>query len=102
VAAFLLPGLWWGAGVVALPCAVPLVAWGLRHAPAVGWALGAVGVAGSVWLVVEGAWDGGLPWRGAFPVDGSSYADVVALVVGVLGGALLAAELLRRRRELRH
>ena len=39
---------------VALPCAVPLVAWGLRHAPRVGWALGALTLAGSVWLVDGG------------------------------------------------
>jgi hypothetical protein len=103
VAAFLEPGLSWGAGVVALPCAVPLVAWGLRHAPRVGWVLGALTLAQSVWLVVEGAWDGsGLPWRDAFPAEGSAFAHVVWIGVFVLGGALLAVELTRRRRELRH
>jgi hypothetical protein len=102
VAAVLAPDLWWGAGVVALPCAVPLVAWGLRHAPRIGWPLGAMGLVGSVWLVVGGAWDGALPWRSLFPAVGSAYADAVAVGVAVAGGALLAVELLRRRRELRH
>ena len=32
--------------VAALPCAVPLVAWGLRHAPRVGLALGALTLGG--------------------------------------------------------
>jgi hypothetical protein len=101
VAAFAEPALSLGAAVVALPCAVPLVAWGLRHAPRAGWALGAVGLAASAWLVVEGAWDGGLPWRGAFPRSGTAYADALAVAVALAAGALLATELLRRRRELR-
>lgn len=101
VAAFLEPALWWGAGVVALPCAVPLVAWGLRHAPRVGWPLGGLGLVASVWLVAGGAWDDGLEWGRLFPRSGTAYADAVAIGVAVAGGALLGAELLRRRRELR-
>ncbi len=102
VAVFAEPALWWGAGVAALPCAVPLVAWGLRHAPRVGWPLGALTVLGSVWLVVGGAWDGALPWDVLFPVEGSAYAAIVCVGAAVAGGALLAVELVRRRRELRH
>ena len=89
VAAFALPSLGALAGslVVALPCAVPLVAWGLRHAPRVGWALGALTLAGSVWLVTAGAWVGerDAPWWPA--------------VAGC--AALLAAVLSRRRFALR-
>ena len=44
----------------ALPCAVPLVAWGLRHAPRAALALGALTLAGTVWLAVDGR-----------PVDGA-------------------------------
>jgi hypothetical protein len=107
VAAFALVSLGGlGAGLVpALPCAVPLVAWGLRHAPRVGWVLGALSLLGSVGLVARGEWAGSdAPWwplAGAFPVAGSGWADVVALSAAVGVGALLVTELLRRRRELR-
>jgi hypothetical protein len=107
VAAFALVSLGpLGAGLVpALPCAVPLVAWGLRHAPRVGWVLGAVSLAGSVGLVAGGSWSGSdAPWWpvvGAFPVEGSGWADVVSVLAAVGVGALLVAESLRRRRELR-
>jgi hypothetical protein len=100
VAVFLEPALWWGAGVVALPCAVPLVAWGLRHAPRVGWALGIVGWLATLWLAHDGTWDSGLEWGRAFPSAGTTYAAVVCLAVALCGGALLASELLRRRRAL--
>jgi hypothetical protein len=102
VAAFLEPALWWGVGVVALPCALPLVAWGLRHAPRVGWALGVVGWFATLWLVLDGTWDGGLEWGELFPRSGTAYADVVCVLVAIACGALLGVELLRRRRELRH
>jgi hypothetical protein len=109
VAAFALVSLGaLGAGLVpALPCAVPLVAWGLRHAPRVGWALGFLTLLGSVWLVLGGvewaAVSSDAPWgpvAGAFPVSGSGWADVVAVAAAVGIGALLATESLRRRREL--
>ncbi len=91
--------------VVALPCAVPLVAWGLRHAPRVGWALGALTLLGSVGLVAGGDWSGSdAPWWpvvGAFPVEGSGWADVLAVCAAIACGALLVVELARRRRELR-
>jgi hypothetical protein len=91
--------------VVALPCAVPLIAWGLRHAPRAGFVLGALTLVGSVGVVTSGAWSGSdAPWWpavGAFPAEGSSWADVVFACAAIAGGALLVAELLRRRRELR-
>jgi hypothetical protein len=105
VAAFTARALRPDALVAALPCAVPLVAWGLRHAPRVGWALGALTLLGSVGLVVGGAWTGSdAPWWpvvGVWPVEGSGWADLVALAAAVACGALLVAELVRRRRELR-
>jgi hypothetical protein len=97
-----------GAGLVAaLPCAAALSAWGLRRAPRAGWALGAVGVAASAWLALGGAWDAGsdAPWgplAGAFPVAGSGWAAIVSMLAALAGGALLALELARRRRALRH
>lgn len=39
--------------VAALPLAIPLVAWGLRHAPRVGSALAALTLVASVWLYVD-------------------------------------------------
>jgi hypothetical protein len=105
VTAFALRSLAPDALVVALPCAVPLMAWGLRHAPRVGWALGALTLVGSVGVVASGAWAGSdAPWwpaMGAFPVEGSAWADAVFACVAVACGALLVAELVRRRRELR-
>jgi len=97
-----------GAGLaVVLPCAVPLVAWGLRRAPRTGWALAALTLLGSAALVVGGAWDAGAraqwwPLVEVFPVSGTGWAAVVCWVVAGAGGALLVAELVRRRRELRH
>ena len=96
-----------GAGLaVVLPCGVALVAWGLRHASRVGWALGALGLVASVALVVGGAWDAEAraPWWPlvpVFPVAGSAWATVVWVGCLVFGGALCVLELVRRRRELR-
>ena len=64
VAAFLAPtmfGFWFPARHVlaALPLAIPLVAWGLRHAPRVGSVLAALTLAGSVWLYVDVRFGGG-------------------------------------------
>ena len=106
VAAFALRSLAPDALVVALPCAVPLIAWGLRHAPRVGLVLGALTLVGSVGVVASGAWSGSsdAPWwpaLGAFPVEGSGWADAVFVCAAVACGALLVAELWRRRRELR-
>jgi hypothetical protein len=82
--------------VPALPCAVALVAWGLRHAPRVGWALGALTVASSLWLALTATWappDSDAPWGplvAAFPVGAA-----VVLV------AFCSAAWWRRRLELR-
>jgi hypothetical protein len=58
VAAFMAPtmfGLWFPSRhlLAALPLAIPLVAWGLRHAPRVGSLLAALTLAGSAWLYVD-------------------------------------------------
>jgi hypothetical protein len=58
VAGFLAPtmfGFWFPPRhlLAALPLAIPLVAWGLRHAPRVGTALAVLTLAGSVWLYVD-------------------------------------------------
>jgi hypothetical protein len=58
VAAFLAPtmfGFWFPGRhlLPALPLAVPLMAWGLRHTPRVGAALGALTLAASLWLYVD-------------------------------------------------
>jgi hypothetical protein len=64
VAAFLAPalfGFWFPARhlLAALPLAIPLVAWGLRHAPRVGTALAALTLAASAWLYVDVRWGDG-------------------------------------------
>jgi hypothetical protein len=90
VAAFTAPALGgpWFPGtqlVAALPCAVPLVAWGLRHAPRVGLALGALTVGTSAWLALTAEWappSSDAPWGPlivAFPV-GAALALVAWLV----------------------
>jgi hypothetical protein len=64
VAALLAPtmfGFWFPPRhlLAALPLAIPLVAWGLRHAPRLGTALAALTVAGSAWLYADVRWGGG-------------------------------------------
>jgi hypothetical protein len=89
VAAFLAPtmfGFWFPARhlVAALPLAIPLVGWGLRHAPRVGSALAALTVAASVWLYLDLRFAGGsfatqrpdAPWgplEGTFPSFGLAF-----------------------------
>jgi hypothetical protein len=101
VAAFLAPTMsgFWFPGlqlVAALPLAIPLVAFGLRHMPRVGLALALLGIAGSVWLylavrlghagLASGRPDA--PWGPlvrVFPrFDGSPYPDAVAIAAGLL------------------
>ena len=82
--------------VAALPCAVPLVAWGLRRAPRFGLALGALTLAASLWLALSSAWappESDAPWGPlvvAWPV-GATLALAAIVVVAWW----------RRRRELR-
>ena len=64
VAAFLAPALagpWFPARqlIAALPLAIPLAAWGLRHAPRIGTVLALLTLAASVWLYVDVRWGGG-------------------------------------------
>lgn len=96
--------------VAVLPLAVPLVAWGVRHAPRTGALLSLITLAGSVWLYVDvrtGA--GGLvgplpdaPWGPlvrAFPsFGGGAYPYVLAAVIGVAALALGIWEWRRSRR----
>src|ERR687892_1622404 len=86
IVAFLAPtmfGFWFPPRhlLASLPLAVPLGAWGLRHAPRVGIALSALTLAGSVWLYVDVRWAGGSfvaerpdapfgPLEDAFPLFG--------------------------------
>jgi hypothetical protein len=87
----------------ALPCAVPLVAWGLRHAPRVGLALGALTVGASAWLALTATWappDSDAPWGPLVALWPSvGWACVVAAALAL--GALISVDWLRRRRELR-
>jgi hypothetical protein len=64
VAAFLAPtmfGFWFPPRhlMAALPLALPLVAWGLRHAPRVGAALAVLTGGASAWLYADVRWGGG-------------------------------------------
>lgn len=115
VAAFLSPtmfGFWFPGRhlAAALPVSAALAAWGLRHAPRVGAALGAITLAGSLWLVVavrlgDTGWaspSSSAPWGPAerlLPLYGTSSAwPAIATGAVVAGLALLAAREWRRRR----
>ena len=97
VAAFLAPtmfGFWFPGRqlVAALPLAVPLVALGLRRVPRAGLALGAIGLAASVWLYLA---DSGLaddrpraplgPLTDVLPLftEGSTLPFFIAAVLGL-------------------
>ena len=104
VAALLAPtmfGFWFPPRhlLAALPLAIPLSAWALRHAPRAGLALAAVSVAASVWLYLDvSVGDGGLvvprpdapfgPLTGVFPFFGDSVWPYA--LAGAVGGALVA------------
>ncbi len=96
VAAFLSPLFEDGGGfpgrelLPVLPVAAALAAWGLRHAPRVGAALGALTIAASAWLLVGARVGDGelappsgpLPWGGAeLAVAALAAAAVVFLLV---------------------
>jgi hypothetical protein len=102
--------------VVGLPVAAALCAWGLRHAPRAGAALGALTMLASVWLLIDlwtGAVDGWAdpssraPWgplHALFPRfagSGSVWADVVSIALAVALLGLVAREWLTWRRRAR-
>jgi len=111
VAALLAPtmfGFWFPPRhlLAALPMALPLAAWGLRHFPRAGSALAAVTVAGSAWLYADvRLGSGGIvtprpdapfgPLTGAFPFFGDSNGPYV--LAGALGCGLLLLALLESR-----
>ena len=111
VAAFATPALAgpWFPGtqlVAALPCAVPLLAWGLRWAPRAGAVLAALTMLASGWLVAGGGgWSppgSDAPWGplvSAFP-RGPGWGWVVAVALALVVGLGVGRE--RRRRQLRH
>lgn len=96
--------------VTGLVFAIPLVAWGLRHAPRAGTVLALIGVAASVWVWVDVRYgDGGLvgplpdaPWGPLVDLlplfAGSPWPYVFAGVVGVALAGAVAWELRRDRR----
>jgi hypothetical protein len=109
VAAFLAPtmfGFWFPPRhlLAALPLAVPLIAWGLRHAPRLGSLLGAATVAGCAWLYLDARLAGGElvtdrpdapfgPLTAAFPLFGESpWPYALAAAIGVAALALIARE----------
>jgi hypothetical protein len=114
VAAFLAPtisGPWFpGRQLVAvLPLSVPLVGWGLRHAPRAGTALAALTGAASIWLYLDvRLGDAGLaarqpeaPWgplvRALPRFDGSAYPTAVAIAAAGLIGLLVWRDLRQGR-----
>jgi hypothetical protein len=115
VAAFLAPtmfGDWFPARhlLATLPLAIPLVAWGLRHAPRVGTALAVLTLAASAWLYVDvRRGDGSLvadrpdapfgPLTDVFPVfqQSGGWPFWLAGAIGAALGALVLRELLRMR-----
>jgi len=110
VAAFLAPtmfGFWFPGRhlLAALPLAVPLVGWGLRHTPRLGIALAALTLAASIWLYVDLRWAGGSfvteradapfgPLEDVFPYfgTGGGWAYWLAGAIGVALAALVARE----------
>jgi hypothetical protein len=115
VAAFLAPtmfGFWFPPRhlMAALPLAVPLAAWGMRHAPRVGIALSALTVGASAWLYADVRWgDGSLaadrpdapfgPLTDALPLfaRGGGWSFWLAGAIGVLVAAIVLREALAAR-----
>src|SRR5215217_932230 len=116
VAAFLAPtmfGFWFPPRhlLAALPLAVPLAAWGLRHVPRVGAALAALTLAASAWLYVDVSSGAGSlvtdrpdapfgPLTELFPLfepDGG-WPYWLAGAIGVAAALLVAREALHSRR----
>jgi hypothetical protein len=117
VATFLAPtmfGPWFPARqlVAALPLAVPLVAWGLRHAPRLGGALSLLTLAASAWLYVDVRAGGGElvadrpdapfgPLTDLLPAfgDGSDWPYWLAGAIAAALAALVAREAVIGRRS---
>ncbi len=115
VAAFLAPtmfGFWFPPRhlVAVLPLAVPLVAWGLRHAPRAGSALAALTLAASAWLYADVRWgDGSLvddppdapfgPLTEAFPsfAGGEAWPYWLAAAAGAALAAVVLIEVRNSR-----
>ncbi len=101
------PGIPGAELVAALPCAGALGAWGLRHAPRAGLALGALTLLATGWLLVQ-LWTGTIdgwsaaaesraPWGplvAVFPrfEPGSAWATAVSVALAVGLAALVARE----------
>jgi len=116
VAALLAPtmfGFWFPPRhlLAGLPLAVPLVAWGLRHAPRVGAGLALLTVVASAWLYADVRWGGGSlaadrpdapfgPLTDALPLFTTSGGWPFWLAGAV--GVALAAVVLREARAARH
>jgi hypothetical protein len=115
VATFLAPtmfGFWFPPRhlMAALPLAIPLVAWGLRHAPRVGLMLSALTLGASAWLYVDVRWgDGSLaanrpdapfgPLTDALPLfaRGEGWPFWLAAGIGVAVAAIVLREALAAR-----
>jgi hypothetical protein len=115
VAAFLAPtmfGFWFPPRhlMAALPLAVPLAAWGMRHAPRVGIALSALTVGASAWLYADVRWGNGSlaadrpdapfgPLTDALPLfaRGGGWPFWLAGAIGVLVAAIVLREALAAR-----
>lgn len=119
VAAFVAPtmfGFWFPGRylIPALPLAVALVAWGLRHASRVGRALVAITVVTSIWWYAQLRLGGGAlvgpssraplgPVDGALPLFGTgSDGEIVATALVAAGLAALVAREWRARRAPLH
>jgi hypothetical protein len=116
VAAFLAPtmfGFWFPPRhlLAALPLAVPLVAWGLRHTPRVGAGLAALTLVSSAWVYADVRWDDGSlaadrpdapfgPLTDVLPLFTPDGGWPFWLAAGV--GIAVAALVLREARAARH
>jgi hypothetical protein len=91
-----------------LPLTVPLVGLGLREAPRIGLALALLGIAGSVWLWLDGRSGGGLltsrpraPWGPLVSIFPEFHGGVWPYVLLAAIAAALAAPVVRKEFELR-
>jgi hypothetical protein len=117
VATFLAPtmfGFWFPGRhlLAALPMAVPLMAWGLRHLPRLGTVLAVLTLAASAWLYLDARVGGGElvtdrpdapfgPLTDAFPLfePGSAWPFTLAALVALVVAALVAWEARHSRQE---